>query len=145
PDTVRLTGVRGHPRPSTLKALLYYDGGWLGEAEISYAGPNAEARARLGMDIDIPVRFDLIGSVSIFGDDDGRLLETHPLPHPHELRDVRLRAAVRHRDLAVIEQLHHEVTTIWIAGPAGGGGVRVHKRQRLFNTACFIPRELITE
>ena len=50
-DRVRLTGVRGHPRPDTLKALAYFEGGWLGEAEISYAGPNAEARARLALDV----------------------------------------------------------------------------------------------
>jgi len=43
---VRLAGVRGHPRPATLKALAYFDGGWLGEGEISYAGVQAEARAK---------------------------------------------------------------------------------------------------
>ena len=45
PDRVRLAGVKGHARTPTLKALAFFDGGWLGEAEISYAGPNAEARA----------------------------------------------------------------------------------------------------
>ena len=50
-DRVRLSGVRGHPRTATLKANVFFDGGWFGEGEISYAGPNAEARARLAMDV----------------------------------------------------------------------------------------------
>jgi hypothetical protein len=45
PDRVRVSGARGRPRPETLKATVCIDGGVLGEAEISYAGPNA-ARAR---------------------------------------------------------------------------------------------------
>ena len=81
PDRVRLEGVIGRPAPPTLKALLFYEGGWLGEAEISYAGPNAEARARLAMAVvrermgdQIPLRFDLIGVLSVLGDSGGRRL-----------------------------------------------------------------------
>lgn len=43
PDRVRVTGPRGRPAPETLKATVCVDGGVLGEAEISYAGPNAAA------------------------------------------------------------------------------------------------------
>ena len=50
PDRVRLHGARGRPAPETLKATVCFDGGLLGEAEISYAGPNAAARARLAID-----------------------------------------------------------------------------------------------
>src|SRR3546814_2660414 len=46
PDRVAVDGVRGHPRPPTLKVTVCTDGGWLGEGEISYAGPHALARAR---------------------------------------------------------------------------------------------------
>ncbi|HEU0221335.1 MAG TPA: acyclic terpene utilization AtuA family protein, partial [Paracoccaceae bacterium] len=41
PDRVRVTGARGRPAPATLKATASFFGDWLGEAEISYAGPNA--------------------------------------------------------------------------------------------------------
>ena len=47
PDRVRVRGARGKPPPATLKATVCVDAGWLGEAEISYAGPNALARAEL--------------------------------------------------------------------------------------------------
>src|SRR5205085_5767794 len=84
-DRVRLSGVRGHPRPATLKANVFFDGGWLGDGEISYAGPNAEARARLAARIIhermghlLKLRYDLIGVVSILGDDAGRMFEATP-------------------------------------------------------------------
>ena len=38
PDRVRLEGVRGHPRPATLKVNVFSEQGWLAEGEISYAG-----------------------------------------------------------------------------------------------------------
>jgi hypothetical protein len=71
PDRVAVRNIRGHARPDTLKVNLFYQGGWIAEGEISYAGPNAAARARLAADIvgkrmkglgfDVPIRFDLIG------------------------------------------------------------------------------------
>jgi hypothetical protein len=147
PDRVRLSGVRGHPRPPTLKTLAYFDGGWLGEAEISYAGRNAEARARLAMDVmrkrmgpDLALRCDLIGISSVLGDDGGRMLAGTATG---DARDVRLRVACRHEQVEVIDRLLREVTALWTCGPGGGGGVRTAKRQRLSNRACLVPRELI--
>jgi hypothetical protein len=146
-DRVRLSGVRGHPRPATLKANVFFEGGWLGDGEISYAGPNAEARARLGADIIrtrmgslLPLRCDLIGVVSILADDGGRMLGARG---PGQATDVRLRVAGAHADEAMIDRLMREVTALWTAGPAGGGGARVTKRKRLSTTSCYIPRELV--
>ena len=147
PDRVALGGVRGHPRTATLKANVFFDGGWFGEGEISYAGPNAEARARLAMDVmqkrcgaAMALRFDLIGAVSILGDDAGRLRDAAPVG---ALRDVRLRVAGRHEDGAEIDRLLRELTALWTGGPAGGGGVRVFKRQRLATRSCLVPRERV--
>ena len=147
PDRVRLAGVQGHPRTPTLKALAFFDGGWLGEAEISYAGPNAEARARLAMQVIerrlgplLPLRFDLIGVCSLFGDDRGELLASVPAG---TATDVRLRVAGRHDDPALIERLQREVTALWTCGPAGGGGVRTARRQRLTSRACLVPRDAV--
>ena len=145
PDRVRLSGVRGHPRTPTLKANVFFDGGWFGEGEISYAGPNAEARARLAMDVmqkrmgaQLALRFDLIGVSSILGDDGNQLLNQMA---PSQVSDIRLRVAGQHLDLAVIDQLLRELTALWTGGPAGGGGVRVAKRQRLSLQSCLIARE----
>lgn len=145
PDRVRLSGVIGHPRPATLKANVFFDGGWFGEGEMSYAGPNAEARARLAMDVmqkrmgsDMTLRGDLIGVCSIFGDDAGNMLRQTP---SGQATDVRMRVAGQHQDLAVVEKLLRELTALWTCGPAGGGGARVAKRQRLSTTSCLIARE----
>jgi hypothetical protein len=144
---VRLSGVRGHPRTATLKANVFFDGGWLGEGEISYAGPNAEARARLAMNVLqkrmgalLALRFDLIGVSSILGDDANRQLTKTP---SGQAQDVRLRVAGRHEDVAVVDRLLRELTALWTGGPAGGGGVRVAKRQRLSMQFCLIARELV--
>ena len=147
PDQVRLSGVRGHPRTATLKANVFFDGGWFGEGEISYAGPNAEARARLAMGVmqkrmgpHLPLRFDLIGVSSILGDDGNRLTGAVPIG---QSTDIRLRVAGQHLDIKVIDQLLREVTALWTGGPAGGGGVRVAKRQRLSTQSCLIARERV--
>src|SRR5690606_9466038 len=80
-DAVRLEGVRGHARPAHLKVNVCFETGWLAEGEISYAGPRAEARARLAADVLRerlqglgPLRVDLIGVTSVFGDDNSRWL-----------------------------------------------------------------------
>jgi hypothetical protein len=86
------------------------------------------------------LRFDLIGVSSILGDDANRLLQQTPVG---QAQDVRLRVAGRHIDVAVVDRLLRELTALWTGGPAGGGGVRVAKRQRLSLQSCLIARELV--
>ena len=146
PDEVRLTGVRGHPRPATLKVNVFHEHGWLAEGEISYAGRGAEARARLAAQVLQErlagcgaMRIDLLGVASIFGDDAGRWLAAQA---PGDARDVRLRVALNHADRAVAQRLAHEVTALYTCGPAGGGGVRTGLRARLGTLSCGLAREL---
>jgi hypothetical protein len=146
-DRVALLGVRGHPRPETLKVSAFYEGGWLAEGEISYAGPRAEARARLAADIirsrlgnDAVLRFDLIGVLSIFADDQGRLLATS---RDSGARDVRLRVAGKFNEREPAENLTREVTALYTCGPAGGGGVRAAVRPRLETRSCYIDRRSV--
>jgi len=145
PNRVRLEGVRGHPRPATLKVNVFREQGWLAEGEISYAGARAEARARLAGEVLRKrlaplgkLRIDLIGAGSVLGDDDGRWLAAQA---PGEARDVRLRVALIHADRAEAERLPREVTALYTCGPAGGGGVRTGLRQRLSTLSCFVPRD----
>jgi hypothetical protein len=146
-NRVAVTGVRGHPRPDRLKVTVCFAGGWLGEGKISYAGPNAEARARLAAEIirermgdALPLRFDLIGALSVFGDDGGNALADFV---PTDSRDVRLRVAGVHADRKLVERLTREVTALYTCGPAGGGGVRTRITERLNSVSCFVPRELV--
>ena len=146
-DRVRLTGVRGHKRPDALKVNVCHETGWLAEGEISYAGARAEARARLAAEVLRvrlaglgPLRVDLIGVASVFGDDAGRWLAAQV---PGEACDVRLRVALKHADRSKAERLLREVTALYCCGPAGGGGVRTSLRPRLGTLSCLLPRELV--
>ncbi|MEU6701107.1 acyclic terpene utilization AtuA family protein [Pseudonocardia sp. NPDC046786] len=48
PDRVRVDGAAGRARPDELKVSVGYRAGHRVEAEISYVGPNAAARSRVG-------------------------------------------------------------------------------------------------
>ena len=78
PDRVRVEGGNGQPRTGTLKVSVGYLDGYIGEGQISYAGPGAVARGRLALAIvaerlkltGLPcreLRFELIGVDSILG------------------------------------------------------------------------------
>jgi hypothetical protein len=146
-DRVRLTGVRGHVRPATLKVNVCHENGWLAEGEISYAGARAESRARLAAQVLRErlaslgeLRTDLIGVTSVFGDDHGRWLAAQGEGHGRDARDVRLRVALNHADKAQAERLTREVTALYTCGPAGGGGVRTSLRARLGIVSCLVAR-----
>lgn len=147
PDRVFVQGARGHPAPERLKATVCYDGGYLGEGEISYAGPNALMRAEAALDIlarrldpTIDWRGDLIGAVSVFADDAGRFRAAADLP---DSRDVRLRVAVRAECQARVAAAMHEVGALYTCGPAGGAGIRISVRPRVFTASALIPRDLV--
>jgi hypothetical protein len=145
PDEVRLTGARGHRRPDTLKVLIGVDSGVLAEIEISYAGINCEARARLAADIikkraardpmlgNQTIQFDLIGVNSAW-----------PGDTVQPVRDVRLRVAARVPDQAAADKLITEVESLYVNGPAGGGGVRFASRPTIRTYTTFVPREKVT-
>ena len=146
PNCVRVDHVTGHRRPDSLKVNICYHGGWLAEAEISYAGVQAEARARQAADTvqkrlgnQLVLRVDFIGVCSIFGDDSGDYLRRQA---PGAARDVRLRIAAAHPDKAMAEKVLREVTALYTCGPAGGGGVRTSLRPRLNSVSSQVPREL---
>ena len=146
-DRVAVHGITGHARPDELKVNVCYRGGWLAEAEISYAGVQAEARARQAGETvtrrigsALKLRIDLIGSLSILADDDGALQRTHGAG---QSRDVRLRIAAEHADRALAERVLREVTALYCCGPAGGGGVRTSLRPRLNMLSCTVPRDAV--
>lgn len=148
-NRVKVAGIRGHQRPADLKVNVFYEGGWLAEGEISYAGPRAGARAHLAMQVlqkrlpQLSIRFDLIGAVSIFGDDEGSMLAQADWKQLACANDVRLRAACAHDDRQQAAMLLREVNALYTCGPAGGGGIRTQLRSRLNAVSCVIPREAV--
>jgi hypothetical protein len=126
-DRVRVAGASGAPRPERLKVTVAFDGGYLAEAGISYAGPGAEGRARLAAGVlrermvhlhgcNAPLRLDLIGVSA---------LHASAWPEdPGDAPDVRVRAALRASSREQAELLLWEVESLLCCGPAGGGGYR---------------------
>ncbi len=122
PNLIQVKGAKGRPRPESLKVTLGYLDGFMGEGQISYAGPGALARGRLAQDIlrqrlgdhYDDLQFDLIGVDSITA-------AAGPLPSP-EPHEVRVRVAGRHSDQFQAARIGREVEALYTNGPSGGGG-----------------------
>ena len=149
-DRVEVTGVRGKPAPDRLKTTVSFLDGYQGEAEISYAGPNAFARASLARETlrqrlalrcpaNLRTRFDLIGISSVFDGDSQLAARTIE----EAASDIRLRLAVEHADKSVVELATQELLALYCCGPAGGGGVRRHHTQRLKTASYLVPRQQV--
>lgn len=143
PDRVRVDNVTGHARPETLKASVGYVDGYIGEGQISYAGPGAVARGNLALDIvrerlDIgavktsELKFDLIGVDAIHGN----VLAPQPVPS-----EVRVRVAGRTSSMAEAVKIGNEVETLYTNGPAGGGGAVKSAKQVVAMLSALLPRQ----
>jgi hypothetical protein len=141
-DRVAVSGAGGGPRPSRLKVTVAFDGGLLAETGISYAGPGAQARAKLAGAIveermralhgcNAPLRIDLIGVSA---------LHASALEYPSDARDVRLRAALRADSREQAELLLWEVESLLCCGPAGGGGYRGRITPSVITHSAYVER-----
>jgi hypothetical protein len=146
-NRVGVKGARGKPPPATLKATVCVDAGWLGEGEISYAGPNALARAELAasvvrarcsaIGIGDPVRVEVLGTEAIF---DGNSRGRRPSGVQNTGGEYRVRAAVRSTQRKVAQQVSDEVLSLYCSGPAGGAGVRQHISPQVSTASILIDR-----
>lgn len=145
PDRVHISGASGSERPAKLKAIVGFDGGFLAEAEFSYAGPGAATRAELAVSIvrermqhihrcGQPLRLDLIGV---------NALHATAIRRPAETQDVRIRAALRTPDRAMAQTLLEEVESLWLSGPAGGGGYRGNITPSVTTQPIYVDRSSI--
>jgi hypothetical protein len=145
PDRVRVQGGRGTRRPETLKVSVGYIDSYIGEGQISYAGPGAAARGRLALDIvcerlrltgvqTSELRFDLIGVDSLHG--------SQLAAHNSEPYEVRVRVSGRTDNLREAVRIGNEVETLYTNGPAGGGGATKSARDVVAVASVLLPREL---
>jgi hypothetical protein len=146
-DTVRIQGGSGHGRPDTLKVCIGYRDGWIGEGQISYAGPGARARAQLALAIVEErlrligarcreTRFDLVGLNALHGD---RLSGDAPEPY-----EVRARVVARTDSSVEAARIGNEVEALYTNGPAGGGGAMKQVREVIGVASAYLPREQVT-
>lgn len=151
PDQVRVTGATGRPAPETLKIVAGYEDGYMGQAMIGYAWPDALAKAQAAAQIiqqqmketglqAQETLVEYLGYNSIHG----------PLAdptHSEELNEVYLRIAVRCSDKREAAKLGRLIPPLGLSGPPfiGGAGGMLEPRGLLGIWPALAPRELIEE
>jgi hypothetical protein len=144
-DRVRVSGGRGTQRTDTLKVSVGYVDSFIGEGQISYAGPGALARGRLALEIvrerlkltgvaASEWRFELIGVDSLHGPEISA--------GANEPYEVRVRVAGRTESLREAVRIGNEVETLYTNGPAAGGGAFKSARDVVAVASVLLPREL---
>jgi hypothetical protein len=145
PDQVQVKGGKGRPRTDSFKASIGYVDGFIGEGQISYAGPGAVARGQLGLDIVAErlkltgvqyqeIKFDLIGVGALHG---------AKLGAGHDPYEVRARVAARTQTMKEAVRIGNEVETLLTNGPAGGGGSFKTAKQVIAMVSVLVPRSLV--
>jgi hypothetical protein len=145
PDRVRVSGGRGARRTDTLKVSVGYVDSYIGEGQISYAGPGALARGRLALEIvrerlkltnvaANELRFELVGVDSLHGPE----VSTRA-GEPYE---VRVRVCGRTENLREAIRIGNEVETLYTNGPAAGGGAWKSARDVVAVASVLLSREL---
>jgi Acyclic terpene utilisation family protein AtuA len=134
-DRVRVHGVKGSPETEFLKVSIAYTDGYKAVGTLTYAWPDAAAKARsaakvlrermdrLGLQFD-EVRTELVGWDSTHGP-----LAGEP---PADLPEVQLRVGVRSHDRASVERFTREIAPLVLTGPPSvtgfaGGRPRVQE------------------
>ena len=145
PDRVEVSRAGGTSRPERLKVTVGFEGGFLGEAGVSYAGPNAQGRARLAAEIieermrnvhavQGAIRIDLVGVSSLFATAGGTQTDS---------QDVRVQVALRSTRREDAELMLWEVESLLCCGPAGGGGFRGAIVPSVVTRSVLIDRERV--
>jgi hypothetical protein len=146
PDRIAVNGGAGRKRPDTLKVSVGYLDSYVGEGQMSYAGPGAVARGRLALEIvrerlaltgvaTTETRFELIGV-------DAAYQGSHPGPPP-DLAEVRIRVVGRTESMAGAVRIGNEVESLYTNGPASGGGAWKSARQVVAVVSTLIGRDLV--
>ncbi len=146
-DRVQASGASGHPAPPTLKCSVGYRDGFIGEGQMSYAGPGALTRARLageivrerlgivGVDFS-ELRIDIIGADSLHG---AATPQTNAEPY-----EARLRVVGRTETSVQAQLIGEEVESLYTNGPAGGGGAWKSVKPIVAIASAYVAREKAT-
>ena len=144
-DQVRVSGGAGGAKTGLLKVSLGYVDSYIGEGQISYAGPGAVNRGRLALDIvkerlefmGVKMqesRYDLMGVDSLHGE---------KLSAGHDPYEVRVRVTGRTETMAEAVRIGNEVETLYTNGPAGGGGAWKSAREVVAMVSVIVPDSVV--
>lgn len=148
-DRVRVEGASGRARPAQFKASLGYADGFIGEGQISYAGPGARQRGELALHIlrqrlaDERLRPSLCGREQRAELVGVNAMHGATLGSDREPYEVRVRLAVRCATRAEAERVGQEVEALYLNGPAAGGGVTQSVREVVAVASVLVPRAAV--
>ena len=147
-NRVFVRGGKGKKSPEKLKATICCDNGFMGEAEISYAGPNALARAKLAGDViseriqilglQGQIRVEIIGAGSVHFSIDEK--SSYHLP---ENGDYRVRTSAIYPQKYQAQQMVDEVMSLYCCGPAAGGGGRGYVTPQSSTASILVDRSIV--
>ena len=148
PDRVSVRGIRGGPRPPTLKLSISYTDGWKAIGTLVYSWPQAVEKARAA---DRIVRERLAGLGLCFDEIHTELFGLNacngpaapPNPDPPE---IQLRIGVRGQDRKALDRFTRELIPLVLNGPPGATGFgdgRPPVREIVAYWSTLIPREEI--
>jgi hypothetical protein len=149
PDRVRLSSIRGRTQPDTLKLIIGYSDGWIGEGMMFFPWPDALGRAqkakdtllerfaRLGLDAQA-IHFDLVGINMLHG-------PAAPMPD-YEPNEVGLRVAVKTNSRDEAEKVRRACSNLWIMGPGGTSfGTPMKPRPVISCWPTLVPRSVVEQ
>ena len=148
PNRVRVTGIRGGPRPPNLKLSLSYANGWKAIGTLVYSWPQALDKAHAADRIvrarleQLGLRFEEIYT-EIFGVNACLGPAAPPNPDPTE---VQIRIGVRGQDRKAVDRFTRELIPLVLNGPPGATGFgegRPAVREIVAYWPALIPREEI--
>ena len=147
-NRVFVRGGKGKKSPEKLKATICCDNGFMGEAEISYAGPNALARAKLAgeviseriqiLGLQGQIRVEIIGAGSVHFSMDEK--SSYHLP---ENGDYRVRTSAIYPQKYQAQQMVDEVMSLYCCGPAAGGGGRGYVTAQSSTASILVDRDVV--
>ena len=147
-DRVRVSGIRGGPRPPSLKLSISYTAGWKAIGTLVYSWPEALAKARAADGIvrerlrQLGLAFDEIYT-EYFGANACLGPAAPPNPDPPE---VQLRIGVRGPDRKAVDRFTRELVPLVLNGPPGATGYgegRPAVREVVAYWSALIPQEEI--
>ncbi|MEK3937331.1 acyclic terpene utilization AtuA family protein [Sporosarcina sp. FSL W7-1349] len=147
-NRVKVSGVKGKPRPDELKIVMGYEDGYMGQAIVGFSWPDALKKARksdeiirkqierAGLEYE-EIQTSYLGYDSLHGP-----LAKEP---DKELNEVYLRMAVRAKTRQDAARLARLFPPLFLNGPPSAGAFHgnIPPRQLLGMWSALIPREVV--